>query len=126
VNSESDPGIIAQFERMGAAQVRVMLPTYSGLLRGQAVAWLKQKDQEAEDTTRDATARASAAAERAAAAAERAAIAAERAAAAAERQADEAERANRRATIALVLAIISIIIAAVGAATTAFPSLWPH
>lgn len=107
MSDEIDPAIVAQLEQMGAPQVRTMLPTYSGLLRGQAIAWLRQKDQEAERDAKDATSRASAAAERAAEAAERAATAAER-------QADAAERANRKATTALAIATASIIATAVG------------
>jgi hypothetical protein len=94
MNDQIHTSIIAQFEKQGTKQVRMLFPTYSGPLRTQAEAWLRHKDEEAEQSNKEAVSRACAAAERAASAAER--------------QADAAESANKRATIALIIATISM------------------
>jgi hypothetical protein len=137
----SEADIVAQLERHGEAQVRLLIASgqYPTPLNRIALKWLAEKDQEArtrndasqsEQTeiareAKNAAVLAASAAKEAAAAADRQAVAVDRQADAADRQAEAAERAaaaaetaNRRATIALAIAIISIIATVVGIIVT--------
>jgi hypothetical protein len=115
-----DPVTIARMEKLGEAQVRLLMSSgnWPPQLNPIAVDWLAKKDQEAGRLRGASQAEQMDIARAAKVAAERASAAAERAATAAERQALAAERANTRATIAIIIAAISIIATAISILVT--------
>lgn len=113
----------AQFEKLGASNVRMLQPQWSGPIARAALDWLAGKDHEERRLSEASQEEQIEIARSAANAASVAAAAAERAATAAERQANAAEKANTRATIALVIAVVSIIATVIGIAVTHFDAL---
>lgn len=106
--------IIAQMEKLGEAQVRLLVnsgqwPTH---LNRTALKWLSEKDRVSAQKRLETEGKQTELAASANDAAWTSAKAAERAAAAAEAQAAEARLANTRATLALIIAAVSLAVSA--------------